>query len=123
MLQILKSVLLVLVLSACSTMPSGPSVLVLPGSGKDIVQFHKDEGMCRQSAHAQIAATPQKPDSKEEGQQLYDIGYIQCMYGKGHRVPVPGSLMYDTRQDWHPPPPPNMPPPPQTPEPSTKPSP
>jgi hypothetical protein len=49
------------------------------------------------------------PDSKEEGQQNYDISYIQCRYGKGHRVPVPGQLMYNTLQEWHTPPPPNMP--------------
>jgi hypothetical protein len=55
-----------------------------------------------------------EPDSKEEAQQNYDIVYIQCMYSKGHRVPVPAELMYDTQQEWRPPPPPNMPAPPQT---------
>jgi hypothetical protein len=124
MLQTLKSLLLILLLSSCSTLASGPSVLVLPGSGKDFDQFHNDDLMCRQLAHAQIATSQKEPDSKEEGQQIYDINYIQCMYGKGHRVPVPGGLMYDTRQEWHPPPPPDMPVPPQTtsPEPSVNPS-
>jgi len=97
-------------LVACSTMPSGPSVLVLPGTGKDFAQFHNDESMCRQAAASQIASSKNQPDD-EESQQAYDIVYIQCMYGKGHRVPVPGNLMYETRQEWHPPPPPNMPPP------------
>jgi hypothetical protein len=114
MLQILKILILVFMLSACSTMPSGPSVLALPGTGKDFNHFHSDDVMCRQLAHEQIATAPEEPDSKEEGQQNYDINYIQCMYGKGNRVPVPGELMYDTRQEWHSPPPPNMPAPPQT---------
>ncbi len=103
--------LLASMLSSCSTMPTGPSVLVLPGTGKDFPQFHNDETMCRQLASSQLAGSKNKPDSDEEGQQAYDIVYIQCMYGKGHRVPVPGDMTYDTRQEWHPPPPPNMPPP------------
>lgn len=114
MLKILKVLTPVFLLSACSTMPSGPSVLILPGAGKDFNQFHKDDLMCRQLAHTQITTAPEEPDSKEEGQQYYDITYIQCMYGKGDRVPVPGELMYDTRQEWHPPPPPDMPMPPQS---------
>jgi hypothetical protein len=124
MLQILKILIPVFLLSACSSMPSGPSVLALPGTGKDYNSFHKDDLMCRQLAHEQIKASPEDPDSKAEGQQNYDINYIQCMYGKGNRVPVPGELMYDTRQEWHTPPPPNMPAPPQaiSPEPLDNPS-
>ncbi len=104
MLQILKIIIPVLLLSSCSAMPSGQSVLVLPGTGKDVNSFHKDDLVCRQLAHEQIAASPEDPDSKAEGQQNYDINYIQCMHGKEHRVPVPRELMYDTRQEWHMPP-------------------
>jgi len=99
---------LVMVLTGCSTIPTGPSVLVLPGTGKEFGQFNNDEVQCRQLALTQITSTGKHPDSKEEGQQSYDITYIQCMYGRGHRVPVPAELSYDTRQEWHPPPPPNM---------------
>lgn len=113
MLQILTILFSIFMLSACSTMPSGPSVLVLPGTGKNFDQFHNDDLMCKKLVHAQLAISQKEPDSKEEGQQNYDIGYIQCMYGKGHRVPVPVDLMYDTQQEWHSPPPPNMPAPPQ----------
>lgn len=113
----------VCLLSACSTIPSGPSVLVLPGTGKDANQFNNDELVCRQFAQQRLTASPNEPDSREEGQQNYDISYIQCMYGKGHRVPVPGELRYNTEKEWHTPPPPNMPAPPQTtsPEPSASP--
>ena len=114
MLQILTVLMFVFLLSACSTPPSGPMVLALPGTGKNFDQFHNDDLTCRQFVQAQISTSQKEPDSAEESQQIYDIGYIQCMYGKGHRVPVPGELMYGTQQDWHPPPPPNMPAPPQT---------
>jgi hypothetical protein len=114
MLQILIILFSTFLISACSTMPSGPSVLVLPGTGKSFEQFHNDDLMCRQLAHTQTATLQKEPDSTEEGQQNYDIVYIQCMYSKEHRVPVPGGLLYDTRQEWHTPPPPNMPAPPQT---------
>ncbi|MDP1772170.1 MAG: hypothetical protein Q8L15_07785 [Methylobacter sp.] len=103
MLQILAILISVFLLNACSTLPSGPSVLVLPGAGKNFDQFRNDDLRCRQLVHADIVASQNELDSKEEGQQSYDIGYIQCMYGKGHQVPVPEEFMYDIRQEWHPP--------------------
>ena len=103
MLQILTILISVFLLNACSTLPSGPSVLVLPGTDKNFEQFRTDDLMCRQLVHAEIAASQKEIDSKEEGQQSYDIGYIQCMYGKGHQVPVPEEFMYDIRQEWQPP--------------------
>ena len=112
MSKILMPSAFLVVLAACSTLPTGPSVLVLPGTGKDFGQFKTDDAQCRQLAFGQIASHGKEPDSKEEGQQGYDINYIQCMYGRGHRVPVPAELNYDTRQEWHPPPPPNLPAPP-----------
>jgi len=114
MLKILTVLLSVFFVNACSTIPSGPSVLVLPGTNKDTTVFNNDDLLCRQFAHQRVTTSTIEPDSKEEGQQNYDISYIQCMYGKGHRVPVPGEIMYNTEQEWHSPPPPNMPPPPQT---------
>ena len=30
-------------------------------------------------------------------QQRYDLGYTQCMYGKGHQVPVSGQILDDSR--------------------------
>ncbi len=38
------------VLSACAQFPTGPSVLVLAGSGKDFGQFQQDDAMCRHYA-------------------------------------------------------------------------
>ncbi len=51
-------------------------------------------------------------------QRQYNHAYIQCMYVKGHSVPVPAGMAYQPRvistpQNWGiPPPPPGMPPPP-----------
>ena len=46
--------LLPLALVACSSMPSGPNVMVLPGSGKTLEQFQADDFFCRQYASMQI---------------------------------------------------------------------
>jgi hypothetical protein len=49
-------------------------------------------------------------------QRQYDNAYIQCMYTKGHRVPVPASMAYPravrSTDAGLPPPPPGSPPPP-----------
>lgn len=49
-------------------------------------------------------------------QKRYDQAYVQCMYGKGHRVPVSGRLT-STRPSYIPPPPPPPPRPSSTPPP------
>lgn len=47
-----------LLLTACATVPTGPSVLVLPGTGKNFEQFQVDDGACRQWALQQTGTTP-----------------------------------------------------------------
>lgn len=131
-------------LSACTSVPAGPGVLVLPGTGKSFDQFRLDDADCRQYASFQIgggtanaAATDSGVKSAVVGtaigtaagallgghnsvgvgagsgllvgsmigmgagessgfnlQQRYDFGYQQCMYAKGHRVPVSGRMDY-----------------------------
>jgi hypothetical protein len=46
-----------LLLSACVSMPSGPSVMVLPGTGKSFDQFRADDLDCRQFASSQTGGT------------------------------------------------------------------
>ena len=46
--------LLALVLTGCTVMPTGPSVMVLPGTGKSFDQFRVDDMNCRQFAFGQI---------------------------------------------------------------------
>ena len=49
-----------LVLGGCATVPSGPSVMSLPGSGKTFEQFQADDAICRQWAAQQIGLSPQE---------------------------------------------------------------
>lgn len=64
MLSIIKFFVLgsmLLPLSACVVLPAGPSVMVLPGSGKSFDQFRYDDGYCRHYALAQLGGeTPQQ---------------------------------------------------------------
>jgi hypothetical protein len=46
-----------LFLTGCVTVPAGPSVMVLPGSGKDFTQFQGDDAVCRQWAMQQTGTT------------------------------------------------------------------
>ncbi len=162
----LPAVVLML-LTACVTMPTGPSVMVLPGSGKNFDQFRYDDYECRQYAYEQIGGTTTGSAAVSSGlnsaaigaglgaiagvalgggegaaigagtgllagglsgsgsartsgyivQERYDNGYIQCMYAKGHHVPVAGNIRNNTYTPNNrigastPPPPPGYPPP------------
>lgn len=44
-------------LAACATLPSGPGVLVLPGSTKSFEAFRADDAVCRGFANEQIGGT------------------------------------------------------------------
>jgi len=97
-------------LAGCSGLPTQPTVLVLPGTDKNLTQFHADDILCRQFAHRQVVTSSTERD-EDDDQQLYDMSYMQCMYEKGHRVPVPGAMSYQSLQEWHAPPPADLPPP------------
>lgn len=144
MYKIRKLLLLppIVTVAACVSMPTGPSVMVLPGSSKSFEQFRYDDYDCRRYAYAQIGGITAKDASMSSGiesaavgaglgtaagaalgggqgaaigagtgllagglagtgaattsgyerQYRYDISYIQCMYAKGHRVPVAGKI-------------------------------
>jgi hypothetical protein len=49
-----------LVLTACASVPTGPSVMVLPGTGKNFDQFQGDDAVCRQWATQQTGTTVNK---------------------------------------------------------------
>ena len=145
-------------LGGCATAPTGPSVLVLPGSDRNFNDFRADEADCRQYAAQQTGEPDNDPavrgavigtvigavagaaiggghrgagvgagtgllfgtavgaDSAQRkaygGQRQYDNAYVQCMYGRGHRVPVAGTVsrgrMNTTAESnaYYPPPPP-----------------
>ncbi len=46
-----------LLLGACATMPSGPSVMALPGTGKSFDAFQRDAAACQQFAQAAVGGT------------------------------------------------------------------
>lgn len=50
-------ILALLLLSGCATVPTGPSVMVLPGGGKSFGQFQADDVVCRQWAAQQTGTT------------------------------------------------------------------
>jgi len=115
------SVLLVAsLLTACSSMPTGPSMMALPGSGKSFDKFHIDDNQCRQFAHERVNETSADNNSEYVNQQRYDTSYVQCMYAQGHRVPVYGQFTDSPTKSGDngnpnkniPPPPPGKPPPP-----------
>ena len=45
-------------LAGCASIPTGPSVAVMPGPGKPFDQFQQDNAICRQFAEQQIGANP-----------------------------------------------------------------
>jgi len=49
-----------LVVAGCVSMPTGPSVMVLPGSDKSFEQFQADDAVCRQWAGVQVGQAPQQ---------------------------------------------------------------
>lgn len=155
-------------LTGCAYMPSGPSVMALPGSTMSFEQFQQDDYYCQQYASGHVggstanqAAADSQIGSAVAGaaigaaagaaldggsgaaigagtglvagsavgmgegraaayatQEGYDNAYIQCMYAKGHRVPVSGEFLYQNQAPVErstvqiPPPPPGSPPPP-----------
>jgi hypothetical protein len=158
-------------LAACASTPTGPSVMVLPGTGKSFDQFRFDDNECRQFALASaggkeadqaqsdagvksaaagaaigalagaaitrsghgavagagiggaggaIAGTGTGASSARTAQGRYDIGYQQCMYAKGHQIPMAASR-YDRR--YQPAPTGTTPPPPPPPASSSAPPP
>ncbi len=156
------SLLAMLLLGACATAPSGPSVFALPGTGKSFDQFRADDAMCRQYAADQLdGKTPGQAAGESvarsaavgtaigavvggaldghrgaaggagtglligslagagaadaavyNAQRRYDASYEQCMYAKGHRIPVSGRFTANPRTSSPPPPPSGTPPPP-----------
>jgi hypothetical protein len=153
-----------LLITACVTMPSGPSMMVLPGTGKSFEQFRADDMECRNYALQSVGGTTPSQAASDSGvksaavgtvlgaaagaamgghegaevgagtgllvggmagaqsaqassygvQRRYDIGYVQCMYAKGHKVPVSGRTYRQSRPApaYYPPSASDIPPPP-----------
>jgi hypothetical protein len=48
-------------LAGCATLPTGPSVMVLPAPGKPFEQFQAEDAVCRQWAAQQVGGQPGAP--------------------------------------------------------------
>lgn len=53
-----------LLLGACASAPTGPSVAVMPGTGKSFEQFNEDDAVCRQFATNQNAGATDAANNK-----------------------------------------------------------
>jgi len=70
--------------AGCGHVPTGPAVLVLPGSGKTAEQFQVDDAACRQLASQEVERTE---GGQVPAQRRYDMAYMQCMHAKGNQLP------------------------------------
>src|SRR5881296_3882449 len=66
-------------LGACATVQLGPSVMVLPGTGKSFDQFQADDAVCRQWASVQTGTTPQQA----AGSSAAKSGVLGTLLGAG----------------------------------------
>jgi len=131
-----------LLAGGCASMPTGPSIMVLPAPGQSFDQFRNDDAICQQFANSQMGGSSANDSaiesevgsaavgtllgaalgaavgggrgaaigagsglvagsvmglgasgsSRNATQQRYDSAYMQCMYAKGHQVPVSGHI-------------------------------
>jgi hypothetical protein len=66
--------LALLSVAACTTIPTGPSVLVMPGTGKSFDQFRADDADCRQYALSQVGGTTANDTAVESGVKSAAVG-------------------------------------------------
>ncbi len=63
-----------LLLGACTTIPTGPSVMAMPGSNKNFDQFRIDDANCRQFALEQIGGATANESAIESGMKSAAVG-------------------------------------------------
>lgn len=63
-----------LLLGACVSMPTGPGVMVLPGTGKSFDQFRADDMDCRQFASSQVGGTTSNQAAANSGIESAVVG-------------------------------------------------
>ncbi len=64
----------VLLLSACTSIPTGPGMLALPGTGKSFNQFRFDEADCRRYASAQVGGRTANEAAADSGVRSAVVG-------------------------------------------------
>lgn len=64
----------IVLVTACVNVPIGPSVMVLPGSGKTFDQFRSDDYLCRQFASQQTGFQTPKSSATSSGVESAAVG-------------------------------------------------
>jgi hypothetical protein len=67
---------LALLLAGCVSLPEGPSVMVLPGTGKAMEQFRNDDAYCRQLAMQQSGGKSADQASVDSGVRSAAVGTV-----------------------------------------------
>jgi hypothetical protein len=72
------SVVLVMMVSlgACATMPTGPSVMSLPGEDKGFEEFRADDTVCRQYAYEQIGGVSAQQAAENSAVKSAVVGTV-----------------------------------------------
>jgi len=72
----LLSFVMTATLTACATMPTGPSVMSLPGTGKSFEEFRVDDAVCRQFAFEQIGGMTAQQASQSSAVTSAAVGTV-----------------------------------------------
>ncbi len=65
-----------LMVSACTTLPTGPSVMAMPGTGKTFDEFRADDAVCRQFALDQVGGATANQTAIDSGVKSAAVGTI-----------------------------------------------
>ena len=65
-----------LALAACAVAPNGPSVMVLPGTGKNFDQFRSDDLQCRGYAQGQLGGASAQQAGVDSGLRSAALGTV-----------------------------------------------
>lgn len=68
------ALLALLMVGACTTVPTGPSVLVMPGTGRGFDQFRADDADCRRYALGQAGGTTANQIAVDSGVKSAVVG-------------------------------------------------
>ena len=63
-------------IAACTTIPTGPSAMALPGTGKNFDQFRADDAECRGFAQYQIGGTNAEAAAVDSGVRSAAVGTV-----------------------------------------------
>lgn len=75
-MRIIFPLMLVLLIGGCATMPTGPSVMVLPAPDKPFEQFQAEDAVCRQFAYERIGGMTGQQAAQDSAVKSAVVGTI-----------------------------------------------